>query len=159
MDLCSWGVCTDLFQMLRRDGQFGFSQVRAAPVGGFTADNVFGLEKQAVDRIVQRCALLRRGTTTHMHVIVEDFILRHSSSDRSLLSPVRITAMLYSMLTDEEDSISVHMQQPSDAMSIVTDARLKELGLWQVGRRHANDAARHMVLFLTRLLQSDVLKI
>lgn len=37
-------------------------------------------------------------------------------------------------------------QQPGDAKKLVTDARLKQLGLYRPGQDHARDAARHLVL-------------
>ena len=57
-------------------------------------------------------------------------------------------------------------QQPSLAMSTMTDDRLKEAGFWVSGKEHARDAARHALTFLkrqrdrqikaTRLLRADV---
>lgn len=40
------------------------------------------------------------------------------------------------------------LQQPSAAKRIVTNDRLRALNMWTVGKGHANDAARHVVLAL-----------
>jgi len=89
-------------------------------------------------------------------VIIEDFTLRQFRMDRSLLSPVRVTAKLeydiYLVNKDvgKESQIRIKKQQPSLAKSTATDARLKEWGLWEVGAPHARDAIRHAVTFLRR---------
>lgn len=44
----------------------------------------------------------------------------------------------------------VVLQTPGDAKRFSTDARLKKAGLWTPGRRHANDAARHLFLFMAK---------
>lgn len=87
-------------------------------------------------------------------LVVEDFILRSKVTDRSLLSPVRITAKVetyllrYGVLEDYGD---IQLQQASAAKSIATDERLKHWGLWIRGRQHARDAARHCVVALRGL--------
>lgn len=42
------------------------------------------------------------------------------------------------------------IQTPSDALSFMTDAKLKRLGLYTPGPDHARDATRHLVLYLVR---------
>lgn len=83
-------------------------------------------------------------------VVIEDFQLRQYRKDRELLSPVRITAALgHSLWTTGRD---YHIQSPSDAMNVCTDARLKEWGMYDPygGMGHARDADRHAILFLRR---------
>lgn len=41
-------------------------------------------------------------------------------------------------------------QQPSLAMTTITDDRQKEMGLWIPGREHARDATKHVLTFLKR---------
>lgn len=101
-------------------------------------------------------------------LVFEDFILRvgHGSSERSGLSPVRITSLVYGLLLGHhvgtaapwgEDAweaarrsqmIPWKLQQPSAAKSFATKDRLKRWGLWTVGQQHARDAWRHLALAL-----------
>lgn len=151
-DVHSLGVSANLFSLLEREGQMGHSQVRAAPVNGMTPDTLFGLECQAVDRIIAGIEIVHgRSPYGVTHLAIEDFTLRMMSKDRSLLAPVRVTSMLYDRLRMSGREVSVHLQQSSDAMSSVTDQQLKDLGLWFVGREHSRAAAKHGVLFLRRL--------
>lgn len=82
-------------------------------------------------------------------VVIEDFILdtRRASGKRSLLSPVRITAMLEYELSGR---MPITKQSASDAKSVITDRRLKRWGYWTPASTHARDATRHGLLFLRR---------
>jgi len=83
-------------------------------------------------------------------VVLEDFILRlpAGSSGRDGLAPVRVTAMFLAMLgRDWFDDGSVVFQSASDAKGVITDARLKNEGLWIRGQEHARDAMRHWLLY------------
>lgn len=81
-------------------------------------------------------------------VIIEDFILRQGTKDRSLLAPVRVTARLEDRLYSHHYGGDIVFQSPSDAKSIVTDTRLKQWGLWHSGSPHIRDAWRHLVKYL-----------
>jgi len=51
------------------------------------------------------------------------------------------------------------IQTPADAKRFMSDERLKNLGWWQKGKVHANDALRHLGLYLVtrKLMCVDVL--
>lgn len=51
------------------------------------------------------------------------------------------------------------LQTPADAKNFMKDERVKKLGWWQKGKPHANDALRHLGLyvFTHKLMSSDVL--
>lgn len=85
-------------------------------------------------------------------VIIEDFILQKLNKGRDLLSPVRIGSKIEYQLYLQKRQ--VQWQLPSAAKSTVTDARLKELQLYDSrgGFEHARDADRHIVLFIRRCL-------
>jgi hypothetical protein len=97
-------------------------------------------------------------------LIIEDFILtRLRSSERSGLSPVRITAALDGYRHGMADAYEAGgfgpsrvrtpiYQQPSDAFSFATDARLRNWGLWIPGaaREHEREALAHLCLRLSR---------
>lgn len=82
-------------------------------------------------------------------VVVEDFILRPTgNARRSGLSPVRITARLETLCAARGLDVEWVYQQASAAKGVVTDTRLRDLGLWVRGQVHARDALRHLVLYL-----------
>jgi hypothetical protein len=85
-------------------------------------------------------------------LIIEDFILRQFRQDKSLLSPVRVTAMVEYMLYEQNWNAKhpVRKQQPALAKTTATDERLRDWGLWEAGAPHARDAIRHAVTFLRR---------
>lgn len=84
-------------------------------------------------------------------LVIEDFILRERTKARNLLAPVRLTAGLVQEVLRSDKLIGITFQSGSDAMSTITDERLKALGLWQVGQQHARDACKHLALFLRSL--------
>lgn len=108
----------------------------------------------------------------HSRIVMEDFILRERTKDRSLLAPVRMIAMLefglyaFGSPTASPAQVSPEMaklgtvgvtkQQPSDAKSVATDERLKRWGLWHAGSPHVRDAIRHMIIYLRRNEQAMI---
>lgn len=91
-------------------------------------------------------------------VVIENFILRQKRKDRSLLSPVRVTAKLEQKLWEE--GRTYFLQQPADAKTLATDERLKLWGMYNAvgGLEHARDADRHAILFLRRAKASARLR-
>lgn len=86
-------------------------------------------------------------------VMMEDFILRPdsrgrvSTTDRSGLSPVRIMSMfevwLFSVIMEEGVwSGQYGRALPSECVGMVSDLRLKRLGLWVRGQEHVRSAVR-----------------
>lgn len=86
-----------------------------------------------------------------LRIVIEDFILRpgpHGSA-RSGLSPVRMTCWLQAALLENlfyHNYIS--LQSPSQAKGFMTDARLKAVGWWAVGKPHSRDALRHTATYV-----------
>lgn len=124
-------------------------------------DHLFESEARHVSVLASVGRKCDEATRTHTdgrlgglsHVLVEDFILREHSSDRSLLSPVRLTSALYQELSHSHlGSCAWHIQSASDK-SVVGDELLRSLGMYRPGWPHANDAARHLVLFLRKYVQ------
>lgn len=83
-------------------------------------------------------------------VVMEDFIPRMFAQDRAFLSPVRVFSKferdLYKMNRDLDFQVRYVKQSSSDALSIVSDARLKTWNLYRPGSIHARDAQKHGVL-------------
>jgi len=86
-----------------------------------------------------------------LHLAIEDFSLRERTKDRSLLSPIRMTAGLLALL-EASDSLNVvvHLNSASDGKGTVTDVVLRRLELYRPGLPHACDAARQAVLALRK---------
>lgn len=86
-----------------------------------------------------------------LHLAIEDFVVRERSMDRSLLSPVRLTAGLLALLEQEDElNVVVHLNSASDAKSTISDKTLKRLGVYRAGQPHQMDAARHALLVLRK---------
>lgn len=86
-------------------------------------------------------------------LVIEDFQLRQRSVD---LAPVQITAGLECLIVERPHSIVVPIKQPaSEAMGYATNVRLKEWRVYPltVGKEHARDALRHLVLRASKRLE------
>lgn len=83
-------------------------------------------------------------------LVLEDFILRNRTRDRSLLSPVRLNSKFEDYAITEAPDMKVWHQSASDAKGTITDERLKRWNLWTPGKQHGRDATRHLLLWLRR---------
>lgn len=108
------------------------------------------------DRAVVYCLMQILYDFRPQVLVVEDFVLRPTgigSTERSGVSPLRIISMIELWVFDilcEEDHIDVPevvYQQAGSAKRVVTDERLRALGLYKRGVRHARDAIRHADLY------------
>lgn len=81
-------------------------------------------------------------------LVIEDFTLRTQVSDREVLSPARLRLAIEAEEMMHGVGRVPFLQQPSDAMSVATDDRLKRANLYFAGMPHATDAARHATKFL-----------
>lgn len=92
-------------------------------------------------------------------LVYEDFTLRERTKDRNLLSPIRVTAHSQSVLFNRwqihSSSLPEIVLQSSSDKSVIRDDQLERWGLWQRGKPHANDAIRHLCLYL-RKLEADL---
>lgn len=130
-------------------------------VAAWSAGEVTGSIGHQIDKLIE---LL--DSWPEAEVVCEDFILRSMVMDRTVLDPVRITEPLKWWLERggrrawdaEEDGPDawkprvMHLQQPSLAMTSVTDDRLKDYGVYSLtaGKPHARDALRHALTFTRR---------
>lgn len=91
------------------------------------------------------------GVEDCVHLAIEDFILQERTQERNLLSPVRITSGLLSLLEDmDEINVVVHFNLASNGKVGVPDPALKKLGFYEPGKAHSNDAARQAILVLRK---------
>ena len=128
-----------------------------APIAWW-AGMVLGAELGHVDFLMERIRIAGIGGEG-LCVGIEDFIVHEVKKERTFLSPVRIGSMLEWALhrgQREPDGVFRRRrlpakQAPVDAMSAITDDRLK---LWQMylpGADHPRDATRHCLLWLRRM--------
>lgn len=86
-------------------------------------------------------------------LVLEDFTLLAPSvrggwsSDRTGLSSVRVSAMIYALV---DSLVTVEWAMPGK-MAVITSARLRNYGFWVVGSEHARDAAKHLLVYLRSL--------
>lgn len=67
---------------------------------------------------------------------------------KATLAPVKLDAMLTYAMHNKWFPIPIMYQSASQGKSVITDQRLKALGMWWRGEEHARDATRHLVTFI-----------
>ena len=126
-------------------------------------DEIWGLYEEMVGEVGKRNPAFGRRKENVVTVGCEDFVVRQFNASRDFLKPVRLTAALERMWYEEglgepgALGSQVYRQSPGDAMSAVTNERLKAWGFWTKGRDgedHARDATCHMLLHLRRMAKT-----
>lgn len=124
------------------DAMSGDPAIQVVPnVEFWLAGQFEGEEHDQADEIVDLV-----GHWPSARLVCEDFILRKHSQARELLSPVRLTAVVSWAIRPRY----LVLQQPSLAMTTITDERQKAMGFWLPGQQHARDAIKHNLTFLKR---------
>lgn len=133
-----------------REGVIGWGQI--GPKRGFSEE--FECAETLVDLVFSE-----DGSVCDV-VLIEDFILQGGSlraggvnKNRDGLSPVRITAVLLGLLRERcgwgvgctEGEVVFQMPAQKDT---ITNQRLKLFDMWFVGKQHARDAGRHLLVYL-----------
>lgn len=137
----AWADCV-CFAGGRLDRRFG-NLVSHMQVGGPAEEQVD--EMLALVQAVQVSVL-----------VIESFQLRPGAKRGDVMSPVVVDAMLRyglwkGMAGMRGMDVAVYYQTASQGKSVMTDGRLRALGLWWPGEEHARDAARHLVTFVRRV--------
>lgn len=91
-------------------------------------------------------------------LVIEDFQLRIFNQDREVLSPARLRLAISCEEVLHGIGRVPFLQQPSDAMNVATDDRLKRANLYFSGMGHATDAARHVAVFFRRCRTDEHLR-
>jgi hypothetical protein len=98
-----------------------------------------------------------------VHLVIEDFQLRQRSAE---LSPVEVTHAFLAYLRGETGTWAamsltpagrLHFQAASEAKTYATNERLKLWGAYglTVGKEHGRDAARHLILRASKILDGE----
>lgn len=95
-------------------------------------------------------ALLEREHTQKYTVICESFEFRQNKQrdNINLMSREYIGVV---KLFRKERNVPVVFQTAGAAKGFVTDEKLKAMGLWVPGQKHAMDAMRHLVFYLVNV--------
>lgn len=130
-------------------------------VVAWQAGVIAGGENGQIDQILgmmKRHGVSNYEETGEMALVVEDFQLRTQIRSREVLSPVRLTAaldyVLYKGVKCRDGQVRYYQrvpQQATDAMNVVTDARLRMWDMYLPGPDHPRDATRHALLWLRRI--------
>lgn len=92
-------------------------------------------------------------------IVCESFIIGPQTAKNTqapwsleVIGVARMVSMLYL-------GRDIKLQQPAAAKRFSSDQRLKKMKMWTPGKGHANDASRHLLLFLAThgLLPQEVL--
>lgn len=91
----------------------------------------------------------------HWHLLVlEQFRLRASTGVGSMTVevtlPMAVNAAMLGFLGGRVPYDRVEYVSPSDGMGVVTDERLRALGLWKKGEGHSRDAWRYLLVAARR---------
>ena len=119
-------------------------------IAHWACGQVNGPENEQAQAIVELIA-----AWPHAAVVNERFTLRTLKMSRELLSPIRIAEKIDFAMWHGMDGIlpagrRLWQQDPSTAMNVATDDRLKAWKLYKPGEEHARDAVRHCITFLRR---------
>lgn len=137
---------------MRRSKRMKRSEVRASTVPRWKCE-LLSAEDLVVEALRLDSLTRRVSPLSGLNLIViEDFVLRERTKDRSLLSPVRLTGHIQALLYKSTLDSSIELQ-PSSAKGVITDDRLKDAGFWQKGKPHANDAIRHLMIRLRSITE------
>lgn len=87
--------------------------------------------------------------TGDFETVVESYIITAGTltKSRQYWSLEGIGAIKY---LAERDGRKVTMQSPAEAKKFATPEKLKAVGWWVPGKDHAQDAARHLLVFVVR---------
>lgn len=141
----------------------GCTEVAMAEAKGLVPNAMSG-EQAAAALIVDSFLAFREecdSAGVPARLIIEDFFLypkvlkgEGGSSQREGIAPARIAsameAHLWNKLEGMAWTVGVRYQMASEAKGYCTNDRLKRWGLWEVGKPHARDAARHLALGLAK---------
>lgn len=96
---------------------------------------------------------------------IESFVVQQLNMDKSYLSPVRIRAKVEFGLdrgVKEQDGKTrrrrAFAQSSVDALTAITDARLKLWDMYTPGPDHIRDATRHCLLWLRRIQSKGIVE-
>lgn len=125
--------------------RFGWGEVDCRSMDGI---------EEVVRLIFSAHELIRMGTPLGGlgWIVPEAFVLNRSVKDASLLSPVRVSAMIqYAVRKQINERGTAWEEQESAAKAVVPNDKLKAWGLYARGSEHQRDAMRHLIVKLRRL--------
>jgi hypothetical protein len=91
--------------------------------------------------------VLQYNRTQEYVIVCEAFVPRPGKVGADLITAQKYIGQVE--LYAQTEGIQLIMQQPAQAKNFVKDDVIRRLGLWFPGWRHAMDATRHLVYYLT----------
>jgi hypothetical protein len=107
----------------------------------WSAGEFVGTEHSQCDQIVDMV-----NCWPSARLVSEQFILRSNVRGGEVFSLERMNAIISWAVRPRY----FVLQQPSLAMTTITDQRQRDMGLWIPGKEHARDATKHVLTFLRR---------
>lgn len=129
---------------------------RAWQIDGEHKDQALLLYQEILDCMKRAGGVNQSTYNVRTIVACEDFVVPSGPRRKTVLSPVRVGAMLEYHVWLEELNLEWRWQQPGER-SVITDEMLKRWGLWLPGQPHAMDALRHLIV-LQRKLEKEKIK-
>lgn len=97
----------------------------------------------AVSALLEKLA--SAGQMIDLHVIYEDFEYRNQARTGLDLTPVKIIGVIEMYKEFHEPFISFYKQSAATGKAFYSDDRLKQLGVYKIGKPHGRDATRHLL--------------
>jgi len=91
-------------------------------------------------------------------VIIERWDVRKNTHQLSNQDDVRYIIGYVDGIVHRTRGVEYVEQRPAEAKSFGTDAKLKKLGWFSGGAGHADDAARHLLVYLAKAKVSDIIE-
>lgn len=113
---------------------------------------VGGPENDQIDKFLDLARQMGDGPSTPGLVLgVESFVMQQFNQSKEFLAPVRLRAKLEYAVPLWSPGRVVVSQSPSDALTTITDDRLKLWNMYTPGPDHIRDATRHCLLWIRKI--------
>lgn len=83
------------------------------------------------------------------YVVYEDFQYRNMPRAGLDLTPVKMIGIIEYFAEADINTDHYYKQTPAQGKGFFSDARLKNMGIYKVGKAHGRDATRHLLQWLT----------
>ena len=162
------GIAWGIFDPKHKDGLEGALRDRLLPGSTtITGDERTQIREMATlwSDFYSACVRSACLPIDHVWLVVEDFVLKpgETSGGRDSIAPVPLIWGLEGYRMGRLDEWQQHKRGPaamppmilqlaSQAKSVATNARMKDWGIWVVGREHERSAWAHIACFLKKYM-------
>jgi len=111
---------------------------------------------------LETCTLVANlAATNHNLVIVSESFLITVNTAKNTQAPWSLELIgVFRYIAQSKLGRELVLQTPANAKKFADDERLKRMGFWLPNNRHANDAARHLLLYMAsaKMLTAEQLR-